>query len=174
MPVALRLARSSELDAVGALTASVYGDEGYLLRPDGSPDEHYRGELADGRRRARDAELVVAVDDGVPVGTVTWCPPGSPMREVATTDRQGEVRMLAVAPTARGRGVARALVTWCLDRAAEQGLDEVVLCSLQEMAAAHALYTGFGFRRDPVLDWAPLPGVDLLGFRRDVHHRGDP
>ncbi|MFY0406336.1 GNAT family N-acetyltransferase [Solicola sp. PLA-1-18] len=170
----VRLAHPSEPETAGALTASVYAVEGYLTRPDGSPDEHYRGELADGRRRERDAELVVAVDDGELVGTVTWCPPGSPMREVATTDRQGEVRMLAVARSARGRGVARALVTWCLDRADEQGLDEVVLCSLQEMTAAHALYTGFGFRRDPVLDWAPMPGVDLIGFRRDVHLQGAP
>jgi GNAT superfamily N-acetyltransferase len=71
---------------------------------------------------------------------------------------EGEFRMLAVDPSARRRGLAKALVGRCRDRCRELGLDGLVLCTLEEMAPAHALYRSLGFRRDPGLDWEPAPG----------------
>jgi GNAT superfamily N-acetyltransferase len=76
--------------------------------------------------------------------------------------------MLAVDPATRGRGLGRALVRRCLERCAELGLSGLVLCSLEEMTPAHALYRSLGFWRDRDLDWEPAPGVCLIGFRTDV------
>ena len=36
-------------------------------------------------------------DDGRIAGTVTWCPPGSPWRDLARRPEQAEFRMLSVA-----------------------------------------------------------------------------
>jgi hypothetical protein len=50
------------------------------------------------------AELLVAAEPGGrPLGTVTWCPPESGLRELATGLNQGAFRMLAVTPPARDR-----------------------------------------------------------------------
>lgn len=160
----IRLARDDELKAVGTLTEDVYRDDGYLDRSDTS-DEEYGEELRNATDRARDAELVVAVDEETLLGTVTWCPAGSPYRELATRDDQGEFRMLAVAPRARRSGIGRSLVRWCLERARAQDAREVVMCSMEQMTSAHALYTSLGFVRAPELDWRPVPEVMLLGFR---------
>lgn len=164
----IRQARGDELAAVGALTVDGYDSEGYLLRDDGTRDEGYAAWLADAARRSREAVLLVAVERDVLLGTVTWCPPGSRNREVATHDHQGELRTLAVAPAARGRGVGGALVDRCLAEAGSAGLTEVVLSSLPQMVPAHRLYAARGFVRRPELDWRPHPDVPLWVFSRPV------
>ena len=45
---------------------------------------------------------------------------------------------------------------------------EVLLSSLPQMTAAHALYREFGFVRAPELDHSPKPRVDLWGFVLDL------
>lgn len=155
----VRPARPDELDEVGRLTVEVYVADGHA-KAAGT----YAAELADAAWRARDAELLVAVDAGGTVlGTITVCLPGSP---VADMSHPGELefRMLAVARDARRRGVGEALVKSVLRRAAEIGAHSVVLCSAQGMHAAHRLYTRLGFRRLPERDWEPVPGMTLLAF----------
>ncbi len=145
-----------------------YDADGYLVMPDGSYDHHYAGWLADGGTRARDGVLMVAVDGNHLLGTVTWCPPGSPFRELSTHDDQAEFRMLSVAPEARERGVGSALVDWCIAEARSTGIAEILLSSLPEMLPAHRLYESRGFMRRADLDWSPFPGVELWGFSLDL------
>ena len=97
------------------------------------------------------------------LGTVTVCPPGSVWREISRPG-EGEFRMLAVAPPARGRGVGEALARFAIDRFAAQGVHAMVLSSLSTMHAAHRLYERLGFRRDAERDWSPAPGVELLAY----------
>ena len=155
----VRPARPDELDEVGRLTVEVYVAGGHA-KPAGT----YAAELADAAWRARNAELLVAIDaSGKVLGTITVCVPGSP---VANMSRPGELefRMLAVARGARRRGVGEALVKFVLRRAAAIGAHSVVLCSAQGMHAAHRLYARLGFCRLPERDWEPVPGMTLLAF----------
>ncbi len=158
----VRLAQPSELALVGEITLRGYAYDGFVTDDDG-----YAVELADAVARASAAEVYVAVHAQSVVGTVTFCPPGSPLRELSRNG-EGEFRMLAVDPTARGLGAARALVDRCFERSAELGLAQIVLCSMTTMATAHGLYASFGFVRDPRLDWEPEPGLTLWGFRAHV------
>ena len=161
----MRLARPEEYAQVGRITAAAYRADG-LLDPVSLPVESgYEGQLVDAARRAREAELWVADDDGVILGTVTWCPRGSPWRQLAQRDDQGEFRMLSVAPAGRRRGVGRALVDACLSRAKQDGMSELVIWSHPLMTGAHALYLRMHFERAPDLDGSPAPGVQLWGFR---------
>ena len=162
--VEVRPATSADLSAAGDVTVAGYRADGFLDDPTGV-EEGYADRLRDTAHRAEQADLVVAVDGDEVLGTVTWCPEGSPYRELGTSADQGEFRMLAVSPSARRRGIGRALVGWCLDRARAEGLREVVLCSLPQMRPAHAMYASYGFVRAPELDWSPAPGTDLWGFR---------
>lgn len=161
--VTIRPARDEELAAVGELTVESYRANGYL--EGGGP---YALKLADAAPRAREAELLVAVDSsGALLGTVTIAPPGSPWSQVAAADEL-EFRMLAVAPEARGRGVGEALTRRAIDRATELRLRAVTLSSSVEMAAAHRIYERLGFYRTPEQDWQPNPEVTLLTYRLDL------
>ncbi len=162
MAVLVRRATPDDLEAVARVTVAAYAP--YL---DDSSDSGYVAHLRDAARRDREAELwVAAADDGSVLGSVTSCPEGSPWRELSRPG-EGEFRMLAVDPAAQGRGVGRALVEHVLDGFREGGARGVVLCSMTSMTAAHRLYARLGFRRDPGLDWSPVPGVDLVAFRLD-------
>lgn len=162
----LRRASADDLAVAGAITEAAY--EPYL----NGPEDDYRERLRDAAARAREAELWVATDEetGDLLGNVTVCPPGSPWRELAGPG-EGEFRMLAVSPTAQGRGVGEALVRLSVDRAREQGARAVVLSSLEQMAAAHRLYRRLGFDRIPERDWEPVPGVRLIAFRTTLEDR---
>ncbi|HSS68633.1 MAG TPA: GNAT family N-acetyltransferase [Nocardioidaceae bacterium] len=158
----IRLALANEAELVGRITADAYLHEGYV-----QPDGPYVAVLQDAISRAERAELWVADLDGAIVGTVTFCPPGSPFRQTATA-AEGEFRALAVSAGARGHGVGRRLVEQCFERCRLFGLRQLVLLSQEQMAPAHRLYAAMGFVRDSALDWSPAPGVCLQGFRADV------
>ncbi|HSI92994.1 MAG TPA: GNAT family N-acetyltransferase [Jiangellaceae bacterium] len=153
----IRPPRRDELAAAGTVTVAAYQAQGLALAG-------YLRELADTDRRHREAELLVAVDgDGAVLGTVTFCPAGSSWREIAR-EHEAEFRMLAVDPAVQGRGVGRALVNACLDRARELGFRGMVLSTPAHNARAHELYEAMGFARDPARDWTPVPGVDLVAY----------
>ncbi|PPK98622.1 L-amino acid N-acyltransferase YncA [Kineococcus xinjiangensis] len=165
MSITVRAARPEELEAVGGLCEEAYRVEGYL---DEDPTaQAYVAKLRDAAGRARDARLLVAVDAaGAVVGTITYALAGTPWAQMAGPG-EAELRMLAVDPGARGRGVAEALTRRAVAEAAEAGARRVVLCSLPAMHAAHRLYERLGFSRTPELDWADGE-VALLGYALSV------
>lgn len=153
----VRLARPEEHDRVGELTVRAYA--AFTL----GPADPYVAVLRDAAARAASGELWVAVDGDLLLGNVTYCPPGSAYREVSRDD-EGEFRMLAVDPEARGRGAGTALARLCEDRARTHGAVAMALSTLAEMTDAHRIYRRLGYDRDPSRDWSPLPGVELLAF----------
>ncbi len=165
MTITVRPAHVDELDEVGDLTVAAYDADGFL-----GPDDPYVARLRDAAARAREAEVYVATLVDLPgqlAGTVTFCPEGSPWSEIAGPG-EGEFRMLGVAPPARRRGVAEALVSACLERSRELGYTALVLSSLPQQRSAHRIYGRLDFHRTPDLDWSPVAGVDLLAFRREL------
>jgi ribosomal protein S18 acetylase RimI-like enzyme len=164
--VRIRRARPQDLAEVGAVTVAAYAEFS------GDDSAEYVNLLRDAGRRDREAELWVATPDDSEqiIGTVTLTPPGSAWREIARDD-EGEFRMLAVAPAARGAGVGGALVDLVIDRFRREGSSAVVMSTLPRMRAAHRVYERRGFVRDPTRDWSPMPGVDLLAYRLDLERR---
>ena len=159
----VRRASPADLETIGRLTVAAYAP--YL---DVTSDTGYIEHLRDTPRRDREATVWVAVDDDDTVlGSVTSCPEGSPWRELARPG-EGEFRMLAVDPSAQGRGVGRALVQHVVDGFRSDGSRAVVLCSMSTMAPAHHVYEVLGFVRAPELDWSPVPDVDLVAYRLDL------
>ena len=147
----IRRVRPDELAAVGDLTVAAYDVDGYA-------EPTYVDRLRDTAARVREAEVWVAVgDDGVVLGCVTYCPPGSPWREIATDDSEGEFRMLAVSPAARRRGIARQLVQLCVDRSRALGQPRLVLCSEKRMLNAQQLYAPSGSSGCPTATGARSP-----------------
>jgi ribosomal protein S18 acetylase RimI-like enzyme len=150
----IRSARPDEFAAVGDLCVAAYA-------PFVTGDDQYLAVLRDAALRASEAELLIAIDGDVLLGTVTFVPDGGSLGEIARPG-ETEFRMLAVDPAAQGRGVGSALLRRVLD--ASRGSDGVVCSSLPAMRAAHRIYERLGFRRAPGRDWSPVPGVELLAF----------
>ncbi|HEY6696740.1 MAG TPA: GNAT family N-acetyltransferase [Acidimicrobiales bacterium] len=158
----IRPVRPDEHQALGDLTFAAYA----AIDPAVVEEADYVGELRDVAGRVADAEVLVAVDDaGMVLGGVTYVPgPDSPWAEFSEPQGAG-IRMLAVAPASQGRGVGAALSRACVDRARATGRSQIVLHSTDRMTAAHRLYERLGFARDASLDWEPVPGFWLRGFR---------
>ncbi|UIX30881.1 GNAT family N-acetyltransferase [Streptomyces sp. GQFP] len=158
MDILIRRALSEEYDVLGEITAQAYLRDGLL---DFGESDGYLVELRDVGKRAADAEVLVAVADGRLLGGVTFVPAGGPMSDIAR-EGEAEIRMLAVAEEARGRGAGEALVRACVERArAVEGCVRVVLSTQTTMRTAHRIYGRLGFVRSPERDWNPIPGIDI-------------
>jgi GNAT superfamily N-acetyltransferase len=161
--VDLRRIRPEEHEQAGDVCVAAYDP---LLV---GAETDYRQRLHDVASRDAQAEVWVAVVDDHGhenvVGVVTYCPPGSPWREIGRDD-EGEFRMLAVDPAAQGTGAGTALARLCEERAREHGATGMALSSLASMTSAHRIYARLGYEREPGRDWSPVPGVDLLAFSK--------
>ena len=105
---------------------------------------------------AADGDLFVAERQGVIVGAVVHVGPGRPRSSIFPDD-WSVIRMLVVAPEARGHGAGGQLVAACLECARAAGAPVVALHTSPVMVAALRLYTAIGFIRDREL--APIRGV---------------
>ena len=110
MDITIRHVAPDEYATLGEITAQAYLGDGLL---DFGESDVYLGELRDVAKRAAEADVLVALADGRVLGGVTFVPAGGPMADIAAAG-EAEIRMLAVAPEARGRGVGEALVRACV------------------------------------------------------------
>ena len=76
--------------------------------------------------------------------------------------------MLAVDPSAGGRGIGRALAQACIDRARAAGRSGVAILTRPSRPVAHGLYTSLGFVRDPSRDYRIRPGSLAVVVRPDL------
>lgn len=145
--------------AAGAVTLAAY-----RALPGAHLSDGYARELEDVATRAEGASVIVAVEDGRVLGTVTYvADPTSRYAEFLGPGEAG-LRMLAVDPAAQGRGVGAALVAACVARARSDRAERLVLHTTPWMEVAHRLYERAGFRRAPMRDWAPLPELPLRAY----------
>jgi GNAT superfamily N-acetyltransferase len=161
--IEVRGARPDDYGRIADLTVDVY-----RALPGDHLADGYESEIRDVEGRARGAELLVALDGDTVVGSCTLATDAeSPWLEWAEPD-EIELRLLVVDPSARGRGIAQALVETCIERARELHRP-IILHSTQYMTAAHRLYERLGFRRLPERDNNEvLPGYEFRAYRYDV------
>lgn len=162
----IRLVHDDEHEAAGRVTEEAYASS-Y-----GPLSEEYARSLRDVTGRLRDGDVWVAVEGtGDILGTVWVARPGRRLSELAEPG-ETDFRQLAVAPTARRRGVASGLVRQVIQLARLRGSHRVVLNSGPEMTEAHRLYAALGFQRLPERerDWVSEDGrtLRLLAFGLDL------
>lgn len=164
----VRCANPGEFPAIGQLMVAVYS------RLDGFPDpteqpEYYRMLANVGGLTTRpQTELLVAVSpEGDLFGAVVFFGDmahyGSGGTATHETDAAG-FRLLAVRPSARGRGVGKHLTLACIDRARRLGRSQVVIHTTGAMQTAWGMYERMGFRRSEDLDFMQ-EDLPVFGFR---------
>jgi GNAT superfamily N-acetyltransferase len=171
MPLVIRDARSDDLEAISRLILAAFEEHMPAPQGDFSPGyrrafEEYRRDIGDVRSRMGSSQLILAEDGGSIVGVVTLFPPHTSIQyPPGVTHRPwpaawASFRLLAVDPARRGRGVGRALVTECVQRARALGASTLALHTSGLMEIARGLYERMGWVRAPEYDFRP--GADVL------------
>jgi GNAT superfamily N-acetyltransferase len=160
----IRDARTEERMAIGDLTFRAYSEYARIMEP-----AAWAGlESALTAALASDvaAERIVADDDGTLIGSAMLFPAhADAYRGEAAAPHAPEVRLVAVAPEARGRGVAKALMEECVRRARAAGATELGIHTSRSMRAAITLYERMGFVRVPERDFRPAGAELVEGYR---------
>lgn len=182
VPVLVRHARPEEYPAVGRLTERAFADGPYGHLPVSAA----RRELVHGVgvRAATGSVLVATGAEDTLLGTASVLRHDSPHARLARAG-EAELRLLATAPEARGRGIARALALAAQEEALAWGADALVLDTGTLNHASQRLYARLGYREfRPAATGAPeasasttVPdadgGIDHLDFRLPLQPRAD-
>lgn len=159
-PVIVRDAREEDRASVRALTLGAYEEYASIMAPSGWAALQRAAHAALDSRET--AHRLVAERDGDIVGSVMLFPPSADAYAGAARPVSWpEVRMLAVAPTARGSGVGQLLMDECIRRARADGADTIGLHTSESMRGAMRLYDRMGFERVTEFDFQP-EGAELV------------
>lgn len=167
-------ATPSDFHAIADLNVAAYCEFAVHMSPDG-----WRGmetSLRAVEARAQSTRFLVMREQGEIVGSVGYCPAGKGNPEIFPPDWAG-VLLLAVSPSHRGRGIARELVSTCIQYAQDDSAEVIGLFTSELMLPAQQLYESLGFHRETELPmrlglryWRYR--LQLTGPKTSVH--GDP
>ena len=144
MSVRIRRAREDEIEAIATLCAEAYEEMASGLDPG---DYHHQvARVSDVATRFREGELLVAEDGGDLAGTIAYYGAGKHGHDRVIWEC-AMMRMLAVAPAFRGRGIARLLAQECVVRAQKDGATAIALQTSELTPVAVGMYERIGFRR---------------------------
>jgi GNAT superfamily N-acetyltransferase len=164
----IRDARADERDATVAVTLAAY--EQYAAFMPSFAWEMYRAEIVETVTHPDNGDHIVAEWAGEIVGSVLLISPEhEPLDSIGPeTSDVPEVRLLAVTPPARGHGVGKALMEECIRRVRQAGFPSITLHTHEMMAVAMRMYEKMGFARAPELDFSPMEGALIKGYRMEL------
>ncbi|ARN73918.1 GNAT family N-acetyltransferase [Oceanicoccus sagamiensis] len=110
-------------------------------------------------------EVIVAEEDGQIVGAVAYIGAGKPKASYFQPEWP-IMRMLVVAPYARGRGIGRILAKECISRAQRDGASLFALHTSGLMDVALPMYKRMGFKW--VRNTPPIHGVEYGVYIKDL------
>ncbi|HKP14488.1 MAG TPA: GNAT family N-acetyltransferase [Gemmatimonadaceae bacterium] len=156
----VRPATAADRGAIARLTLGAYREYATLMEPSAwrALDQAVRASLVNDDGVTR---LVAELDGKIVGSAALYAPQSAAYGSLAALASWPEVRLVAVDPSVRGRGVARALVEECIRRARQSGASVLGLHTSRSMGAAMRLYERMGFVRDPEHDFQP-PGAELV------------
>jgi len=155
---AIREAAEEDAESIADLWTEAY----VTLGVGGRSTPYTAGDFRDSAGRGR-VFVVDRAGRGI-AGVVVLLAPGAPGRVVADQD-EAELSRLAVASSARGVGIGRALTRFCEERARAAGWSAIALWSRPRQVEAHRLYESLGYRRVPRRDSVDDTGHGRFVFR---------
>jgi GNAT superfamily N-acetyltransferase len=143
-----------------------------------SSDEHLQGSIVPAARAPRPIDpvagaVMVVVEAEAIVGSALLVPPSAEPPPGRVPPPYPEIRLVAVLPQLRRRGVATQLLQACVERTRAEGYDAVGLHSTEYMADAIRIYERAGFVRAHEHDFQTPAGVLVMGFRLSLHRALD-
>jgi ribosomal protein S18 acetylase RimI-like enzyme len=158
--IKIREAKAEELDEVEQLVKTAYSEFQPLM-----PEAAWNRWMDNIREtvQAPDGVLLVAERQGGIEGAVKFYPDARQAHQGQWPAGAASIRLLAVSPASRGRGVGVKLTQACLDRARELKTPTIFLYTGTFMAAARHIYEKLGFKRAREFDGNPGP----IAYRLD-------
>jgi len=156
----IRAGGANDRAAVRELTLAAYGEYADVMAP--SAWKALRQAILAALDVSGPVKHLVAEQEGAIIGSVLLFPASD-----GDTGSAGgrmiwpELRLLAVTPAARGKGVAQTLVEACIEQARDSGAKAIGLYTSEGMRTAITLYERRGFVRVPEHDFRP-PGAELV------------
>lgn len=164
----IRNARPEEYEQIGALMVQVYSQlEGF---PKISEQPDYYKMLANVGMLTNNpgtALLVAEAVDGKIGGAVVYFNDMKYYGSGGTATKEQNAagfRLLAVAPSSRGKGIGKLLANECIKKARESNLAQVIIHTTMAMQTAWKMYEQMGFKRSEDLDFSQQ-GFPVFGFR---------
>jgi len=157
----LKYIKNLRLDAYNEHKQKIPGDHWNVLKQQILTEEDLQSDI----------DQLVAEIDGQIAGTVVLFPPKT---ELYTGLLDGEldypeIRKLAVSPHFRGKGVAKAMISECIQRTKNRGFRTIGLHTADFMENAVKLYESLGFERLPQYDFEPAgDGIIVKAFRLHI------
>lgn len=158
----IRLARPQEASLVDAIVNAAYAHD---YGAEGDHDDPARS--AAHRATAFDVWIAFDADDR-PVGSVTTRRVGGPPLHERVGDDELDLRLLAVAPTARRQRIGATILAHIIEHARDNGYAAVVLKTALHMQGPQRMYDALGFERVPERDGLWIDGrkvLDLYTYR---------
>ena len=161
--ISIRLAQGSEIERARDILRAAYAQYESEIPPENW--QLYSADILDLEARAAVSELLVAELDGAIVSCVSYYPPGAEVAYPSQTFSEtwpsdwAAFRLLAVDPSATGKGAGRAMTEACIDRARAAKAPALGLHTTEPMRVARAMYERMGFERVPRYDFQPSPAV---------------
>lgn len=127
---------------------------------------HYMQNIRETLEQDDRGELWIATDGGaIAASTLVYAPGTKLYGDLPEGSPYPEVRLLAVHPLHRGRGLARSLMHSCVELSQQRGHAGLTLHTSDLMVAAQALYASLGFERYKEADFWPDPDLCVKGYR---------
>ena len=166
----IRDARADERAAIRDLTLAAYTEFATIMTP--TAWAALRQAVLTGLEAEDAVERIVAEQDGVLIGSVMlYSLTANAYDDAVAAAGWPELRLLAVAPAARGQGVGAALVEECMRRARLAGAAALGLHTSESLRAAIRMYERMGFVRAPEGDFHPSGAELVMAYRVTLSDR---
>jgi ribosomal protein S18 acetylase RimI-like enzyme len=163
----VREAREEEKPSIEAVTIAAY--EQYATVKSEANWKRYRQGIIHTLGEENRFERIIAEINGEMAGSVLFYPPNTDVYGgLLKPFPWAEIRLLAVAPSHRRKGVANALLEACEKKSRELGCSYLGLHTDNSMEHAIKLYNKRGYVRFPDNDFYPVKDLHVMAFRKLV------
>ena len=164
--LAIEIADKKDWEAVLSVTKNAYSE--YAQHSDPAFWNMYQKSIEKTILSDDAVVRIVAKEDKTVLGSVIYCPPYErEMGGAIVKNPFPEMRLLAVPNEFRNRGVAAKLIEFCETEARTSGSPTITLHTTVLMQTAKQMYERRGYTRYPEIDFEPVPGFTVWGYRKD-------
>jgi ribosomal protein S18 acetylase RimI-like enzyme len=141
----IRDAYPHDFDEIASVSVVSYQEYAEALTPENW--EIMKQTLSSISRFAEPATFIVGEHNNRVIGSVAYYSPGYSDIRIFPSD-WASIRLLAVLPEYRGRGIGKALTQTCIERAKRDGAEVIGLYTSELMVTAREMYAQLGFQQD--------------------------
>ena len=160
------MARDDEREAILRATLAAYTE----YAKDSNPEFWSAYEKSIEKTILTDESVIriVARDGDTILGAVLYCAPyEKQMGGAMVKNPFPEMRLLAIPPEFRNRGIGGLLIEFCEAKARASGSATITLHTTVLMQTAKQMYERRGYERYTDIDFVPVPGFTVWGYRKD-------